>query len=146
MELTRKADYAVRAMVYLAQQPPGEVVQTRAISQAQEIPETFLIKILQTLSKAGLVLTARGVQGGVQLALPPAQISLRRVVEAIEGPISLNRCALHPEYCGRSSHCPVHPVWAEVSALLAAKLESVTLAHIVQKGQQNHQFKSAGAL
>lgn len=130
MELTRKGDYAIRAMVYLAQQQPGQVIQTSMISQTQGIPETFLTKIIQTLQKAGLLITTRGVQGGVQLALPAAEISLLQVMEAVEGPLRLNRCARHQDACERSSFCPVHPVWVEASALLADKLGGISLAEV----------------
>lgn len=128
MHLTKKGDYAVRAMLELARYPFGEVVQTRAIAQAQSIPESFLSKIIQSLARARLIMTARGVQGGVQLALPAERITIRQIVEAVEGPIALNRCAINPELCDRSSFCRAHPFWVKINDLLAAELEKATLA------------------
>lgn len=131
MQLTRKGDYAVRVMLELGKHPFGEVIQTRVISRAQGIPESFLSKIIQSLARASLILTARGVQGGVQLALPPERITLRQVVEAVEGPIAFNRCAINREFCDRSSFCPAHPFWVKISDLVAAELEKVTIADMV---------------
>ncbi len=92
MQITRQADYAVRAMVYLAQLEPDKRAATGKIAQEKSIPPSFLAKIVSQLSVAGLLQTSRGARGGVSLAKPAEAISLLDVVEAIDGPILLNDC------------------------------------------------------
>src|SRR5690349_14540938 len=95
MQLTRQADYAVRAMQYLAEQPPAARLTTAEIGAAQQIPVAFLTKIMAQLAAAGLVASTRGARGGVALARAPETISLLAVIEAIEGPLRLNVCIEH---------------------------------------------------
>jgi Rrf2 family protein len=95
MQITRQADYAVRAMLYLAKLEPGQRAATSEIAEAKKIPPSFLAKIISQLSIAGLIHTSRGARGGVLLSRPTESISLLEVVEAIDGPISLNECIFH---------------------------------------------------
>ena len=92
MQITRQADYAVRAVYHLSQLEPGERAATSQIAEEQQIPPSFLAKIVSQLSIAGLLQTSRGARGGVSLAKSPEEISLLEVVEAIDGPILLNVC------------------------------------------------------
>jgi Rrf2 family protein len=78
------------------------------------------------LSLSGLVNTQRGAGGGVSLARPAAEISLLEVVEAIDGPVRLNRCAFEPGACPRDSFCPVHGIWAKAQAELTGLLSNTT--------------------
>jgi Rrf2 family protein len=141
MRLTREADYAVRIIVDLAA-APGVLVPRRAIQRRQEVPAAHLAKIVQLLRRAGLVKTWRGARGGVTLALPPEKITLRRVVEAVEGPLALNLCLVAPGTCSRDSFCPVHPVWRRVQAILVRELDAVTAASLAQPGRQLLQERS----
>ncbi len=84
------------------------------IAKEMQIPKSFLAKIVQKLARASLVKSFRGVKGGFQLARLPGEISLLDVMEAIEGEVSLNACAIDQSYCVRSKTCPVHPAWVEV--------------------------------
>ena len=84
------------------------------IAREMQIPKSFLAKILQKLTRASLVKSFRGVKGGFQLARLPEEISLLDVVEAVEGELSMNVCALDQTLCGRSKACPVHPAWVEI--------------------------------
>ena len=94
MQITRQADYALRAMSYLALLDPTQRAATSQIAEEQHIPPSFLAKIISQLSIAGLIHTSRGARGGVSLARDPSAISILDVVEAIDGPISLNICML----------------------------------------------------
>src|SRR5208337_1890751 len=113
MEITRETDYAIRCILYLSGKP-GEISMIDAIAREMQVPKSFLAKILQKLARASLVKSFRGVKGGFQLARSPAEVSLLDVVEAIEGEVALNVCALEQGLCGRSSTCPVHPAWVEI--------------------------------
>ena len=99
MQITRQADYAVRAVLYLARQENAERAATSAIAKEQRIPPSFLAKIISQLSIAGLLHTSRGARGGVTLAREAKDISLLEVVEAIDGPIQLNECAGDENNC-----------------------------------------------
>ena len=126
MELTRKGEYAIRGIIYLAQQPPGRVSLISEIAAATEVPQTFLAKIFQSFAKLGLVSSSRGTGGGFLLARPASAITLREVVEAVEGPIIPNRCLLGNP-CDRGGICKVHSVWQEVQAEVVHTLDRFTI-------------------
>lgn len=126
MRLTREGDYAVRVLVDLAARPRGDVVRTADLTRTTGVPRPYLAKIIQLLTRAGLVQTRRGPSGGVSLLKDPAAITLRQMVEAVEGPICLNRCLIRPGECSRDSVCAVHPVWARIQAVLVRELDAAT--------------------
>ena len=128
MRLTRQGDYAVRVVVDLASRPDGAVVPRARIQERQDVPAAYLAKIVQALARAGLVRTHPGARGGVALGRAPAEITLRDVIEAVEGPIHLNRCVAHPGACPRDRFCSVHPVWLRLQALVTRELDAVTIA------------------
>ncbi|MBT0895260.1 Rrf2 family transcriptional regulator [Geobacter hydrogenophilus] len=111
MELTRKGEYAIRGIIHLAQLPPGKVALISEIAEATGVPQTFLAKILQNFAKIGIVQSFRGAGGGFMLGRSASKITLREVVEAVEGPIVPNRCLIGSGTCERDSTCGVHPVW-----------------------------------
>jgi Rrf2 family transcriptional regulator, iron-sulfur cluster assembly transcription factor len=132
MELTRKGDYAIRGIVYLARQPLDSIALLSEIATAVQVPQTFLAKIFQQFSKSGIVKSYRGTGGGFVLARPPEQITLLEVVETIEGPISPNRCVGGPGNCDQDSTCTVHPVWLQVQQQLSQLLAGVTLKDLAK--------------
>lgn len=127
MELTRKGDYAIRGIVYLASQPLDTISLLSDIAAAVDVPQTFLAKIFQQFSKSGIVKSYRGTGGGFMLARPPEQITLLEVVEAIEGPITPNRCVIAAGECERDHFCTVHPVWEQVKRQIRSMLANITL-------------------
>jgi Rrf2 family protein len=127
LQLTRGGEYAIRAMAYLADVPDGHVASLHEIGHAQDIPESFLAKILQSLVHAGLAESRRGAHGGFALARPAREISMRAVVEAVDGPIALNTCVLYPDDCGRSGQCRMHEVWIEAQERMMSVLDAVSL-------------------
>jgi len=130
MELTRKGEYAIRGIVYLAGKPIDKVCLLSDIAAAVDVPPTFLAKIFQQFSKMGLVKSFRGTGGGFMLGRAPENITLLEVVEAVEGPIIPNRCVATPPDCGRSGGCNVHPVWRRVQGEVRGVLEGVTLKEL----------------
>ena len=133
MQITRQADYALRAMVYLARLKPGERAATKKIAEVQKIPPSFLAKIISQLSIAKLIDTSRGARGGVALARPGKEISLLEVVEAIDGPIGLNDCTVTPGKCDNAENCPLHEIWQEAQDELVAKLRNTTFDQYLHK-------------
>jgi len=136
MQITRQADYALRAMLYLARLETNERAATSQIAEEQEIPPSFLAKIISQLSIAGLIHTSRGARGGVSLARKPENISLLDVVESIDGPISLNECVSDPSVCSFGDNCPIHEVWCEAKADLVEKLSKATFDKLLEREKQ----------
>jgi len=131
MQITRQADYAIRAVLYLSSLNSSDRAATSRIAENQGIPPSFLAKIISQLSIAGLIHTSRGAKGGVTLAKDPGSISLLDVVEAIDGPVSLNQCTIDPLECVRSSNCPMHSFWCEAQTELVSRLGSTSFARFV---------------
>ena len=136
MKLSTQADYAVRAVYELSRREPGTLVQTREIADAQGLPERYLAKVIQSLARAGVLRTARGNQGGVSLARPPAEISVREVFEAVDGPLELHRCRQRPEPCG-DVPCGTHAFWERVERVLSSELDGTSFEALAHGGAQS---------
>ncbi len=132
MQITRQADYAVRAMLYLSKIGPEQRASTSQIAEQKQIPPSFLAKIVSQLSVAGLLQTSRGARGGVSLARPAGEISLLDVVEAIDGPILLNECVGEHNSCEFGSACPMKPVWCDAQKELVNRLGETTFANLLE--------------
>lgn len=132
MQITRQTDYAIRCVLYLSQHP-NEVKVVDEIARAKSIPKVFLAKILQKLSKAGIVRSYRGVKGGFELAKRPRNISLLDVIEAIEGPVAMNICAIDKKLCNLSNTCSVHPVWVRLREEMEKKLRGYSFERLLKE-------------
>jgi Rrf2 family protein len=133
MQITRQADYAVRAVLYLARLGQTERAATSQVAQEQNIPPSFLAKIISQLSIAGLLQTSRGARGGVTLAREPADISLLEVIEAIDGPILLNECVGDSATCTFDEKCPLRPVWCDAQNELVTRLKGTDFAQLLER-------------
>jgi len=133
MQITRQADYAVRAVLHLAKVGNSERSATSTIAKEQNIPPSFLAKIISQLSVAGLLHTSRGARGGVTLAREPKEISLLEVVEAIDGPIQLNECVGNDGLCHFDGDCPIKPVWCDAQDELVARLKNTNFAQMLSQ-------------
>jgi Rrf2 family protein len=132
MQITRQADYAMRAVVYLANLGPDRRAATSQIAEEQQIPPSFLAKIVSQLSVAGLLQTSRGARGGVSLARSPDDISFLEVVEAIDGPILLNECVLDVSACTFGETCTLRPVFCDAQADLVNRLEATSFGSVIE--------------
>jgi Rrf2 family protein len=111
LRISRKIDYALRAMIYLASIDPAAVVPFREIARQMLLPEDFLAKILKTLVDHGLVRSARGPHGGYALARAAETVSVLDVIEAVEGPVAINVCLDGEDPCAKASACTMVDVW-----------------------------------
>lgn len=147
LQITRDGEYAVRAVLFLAARPEGSLSLISEIAEAQEVPRSYLSKIMQHLVKAGLVKSRRGARGGFHLARKPEDITLRQAIEAIEGPIFLNVCLIKKGECHRDEFCPVHQVWIEAQRSLFEVLDGKTMAQLVEDAEAlkktSHKKKSS---
>jgi Rrf2 family protein len=135
MQITRQADYAVRAVLYLAQLEPGQRAATAQVSREQRIPQTFLAKIVAQLASAGVLRTTRGAHGGIWLARAAETLSLLEVVEVIDGPLALNACVQNPEVCELAGSCAVRAVWCEAQADLVQRLAQTNFGQLAHQAQ-----------
>lgn len=142
MKLTRLGDYAVRGIVYLAMKEEGETATLSEISTAQSIPPSFFAKVMQSLARAGLVNAHRGIKGGYSLAQDAGEITVKTIVEAVEGPIILNSCLTRKGECERDEFCAAHPVWREAQAALVEVLEKYTAKALAEN--QKSTFEKLG--
>lgn len=133
MRLTRAAEYGIRALLHLALQPPDKICFISEISLGQDVPEKFLAKILQTLSRGGLVKSHRGVKGGFSLARPALEVTLKDIIECLEGPFCMNTCLIGSDACDRSPRCPVHPVWKEAQERFLDVLGGTSIKSLADK-------------
>ena len=113
LRISRKIDYGLRAMIYLASIPVEAVVPFREIARQMAVPEDFLAKILKTLVDHGLVRSTRGPHGGYALARLSAEISFLDVIEAVEGPVAVNVCLDGEDTCDHSTACTMVHVWRQ---------------------------------
>ena len=132
MQITRQADYAVRAVLYLSRLGGGERAATSTVAEEQRIPPSFLAKIISQLSIAGLLHTSRGARGGVTLARPAKEITLLDVIEAIDGPIMLNECVGDEGDCSFDDDCPLRAVWCDAQEVLVKRLRGTNFQHLLE--------------
>lgn len=128
MQITRQADYAIRAVLYISKLGQNQRAATSQIAQEQHIPPSFLAKIISQLSIAGVLQTSRGARGGVMLAKAPDEISLLDVVESIDGPIALNECVNDEQGCTFGEECPLRSIWCDAQDDLVHRLRSTNFA------------------
>ncbi len=125
--LTRSADYALRALIHLAQCPPGEAQRLDSIAQAQRVPPALLSKLLQTLVRGGVLRSQKGYGGGYMLAGDAAAVTLRQVVELIDGPFCVFECLVDERFCDKCDECRLRVKFAELQETMLAAMERTTL-------------------
>lgn len=113
MQFTKAEEYGLFGLIHLANQPPDTVATLREISYAQDIPDKFLAKIFQSLTRAGIIYSYRGVRGGFQLAKPAKKITVAEIFEAIHGDADAVKCVIDHKDCGRKRDCPIRELFLE---------------------------------
>ena len=112
MQLSRKADYALRGVRHLSTLPKGTLGSINSIAEAESVPREFLAKILKDLTRSGILVSYQGVTGGYRLSRPAKEISYLDVIEAIEGPIHINLCTEGPDCgCSQFNGCQFRTFW-----------------------------------
>lgn len=127
LRLSRETDYSLLAIMYIAAQPEGRLTDRREIAAHYNIPPEFLGKVLQKLSRHGLVRSVRGVKGGYALARRPEEITLTDVVEAVDGPITLVDCQCDGRTCRQEALCTIQSTLAGVRQEIRSVLDNVSL-------------------
>lgn len=130
MQIPRRVDYGLRAAIYLSTQDPERSCSIAEIAKHQGVPRKFLEKILQDLIPSGLVKSKRGPDGGYSLARLPSEISFQDVIEALEGPITVNVCMDQHLSCDHLPRCTMVGVWNEVQRKVVDVFAHTTLADL----------------
>jgi Rrf2 family protein len=138
MQFTKAEEYGMFGVLYLADRDRTTITPLSEISESQNIPEKFLAKIFQSLSKAGIVRSHRGVRGGFTLARDPKDISIKEVLETIQGPYHLMKCINDIKTCERNgngnghSFCPLREVVLIAEKQLVSVFEQYSVADLLE--------------
>jgi len=141
MQFTKAEAYGIFGLIYLADQPAGKITPLSEISEAQDIPEKFLAKIFQSISKSGIIRSHRGVKGGFSLAKPADQITFREIVEVIHGPYFLAKCFNIEEICDRED-CSIKLLLEKAQMALMEVFEKYTVADLLKWQKQGKTSRS----
>jgi Rrf2 family iron-sulfur cluster assembly transcriptional regulator len=134
----RNTDYAARLMVNLAKHYGNGPVSTRAAAAEEDVPYQLACKLMQKLNRAKLVESCMGPKGGFALATEPSKINMLQVVEAIQGPISINRCVITGDNCSRRRTCRVRNRLADLQKSMDKGLAAITFDQLLRNSQKNN--------
>jgi len=132
LQISRKIDYALRAMIYLATQGDARVSPLQQIVDDLGLPREFLAKILKSLAERGLLRSVRGAHGGYALARSAHEISFLDAIEAAGGPVQINLCIDHKDRCDVSANCSMYHVWKSGQDRMLEVYRRTTLAELAQ--------------
>ena len=131
-QLTRASDYAVRVIMYMATLPQGTVVRMKTLAAEVAVPESFLAKVLQVLTRSGFLISRRGPEGGFELPGNSLQATILDIVNAVDGPLQLNVCLSEGGNCDLKNWCPAYPIWAEAQIAMLSVLSRETIGDMVR--------------
>jgi len=133
MVLNQATDYALRITLFLVRQKEGDATIADTICTSEAIPKRFLFKIMVSLTKAGIVKSVRGRNGGFMIGRDPEKISLYDIIEAVEGPIALKRCLVSADKCNKNAteYCTMHKRLTELREDLVCKFRSTNMKMLV---------------
>ena len=131
MQFTKAEDYGLHGILYLAGQPAGKVTPLSEISESQQVPEKFLAKIFQNLSKSGLIKSHRGVKGGFSMNRPPEDVTVKEVLESIQGPYFIAKCLADETSCTKTDACSVRSLLQKTQDRILEVFEGHTIADLI---------------
>jgi Rrf2 family protein len=132
MNINQESDYAFRLVLMLSKEGIENRLDAKSLSEKGNIPLRFLLKLTRKLTQSGIVKSFRGINGGYALAKAPKDITLRDVVEAIQGPIIVTRCVYDKEACSanKMGHCSIHRALTDIQSTMVEKLEKVNFENL----------------
>lgn len=134
MKLGRESAYAIEGLLVLAKKPLGTAMLLRDIAASRGVPQSFLAKIFQKLTRSGIVSSSRGAIRGYALARRPKEIKVKEIFVAIEGPDLFDRCFFWSDRCADSNPCPMHFRWKRVKRQVIGELmDRTTLADLAKR-------------
>ncbi|MDR0459418.1 MAG: Rrf2 family transcriptional regulator [Coriobacteriales bacterium] len=130
MDVTRRTDYAIRLIAALTLSD-GKPLSVREAAEQYDVPYAFARSIQHALVQAGLIRSIRGAQGGMLLSVDPNELTLFRLIEAVQGPVNVAICTTDKDWCSREEHCQFHKVWEGANTLLEDYLDSVSIKQLL---------------
>ena len=130
MDVTRRTDYAIRLIAALTESD-GKPLSVREASESYSVPYAFARSIQHALVQAGLIKSIRGARGGMLLSINPADLTLFKLIEAVQGPINVAICTTDKDWCSRAEYCQFHKVWEGANSLLTDYLDSVSIKQLL---------------
>ncbi len=132
MQISRKSDYALRAMVYVAAWEDDKICSINEISEAEKVPREYLAKILKELSLQGFLHSYKGINGGYRLARPREEVTFLSILEGMQGKVAVNECvrSCSPVSCLKKPNCAIHGFWLAEQERVVESLGSVNLASL----------------
>ena len=134
IRLSRISDYGIVLMTLLATRDEEPPTNAREVATEAELPLPVVSKILKSLAREGLLVSHRGAKGGYSLARAPQEISAAEMIAALDGPIGLTECTVHPGQCVQEASCHVREPWQRINDVVRRALSSVTLADLARPG------------
>jgi len=135
LKLTKKADYGLMALKFLAEHPESQALSAKDVADAYGIPAQLLAKILQRLTKTGLLRSHAGINGGYVLAREPRSISAYEVILAIDGPFFITSCTKGAHGCELTPSCTIKEPLARVNETIAGVLKSISIQDLAEHEQ-----------
>jgi len=130
--ISRLTDYGIIVMAHLAECEDDESHNARELAEDTQLPVPVVSKILKSLTRAGLLVSQRGSKGGYSLARTPAEIPVVEMITALEGPVGITECTIHPGACAQESSCQVRGPWQRINGAVHAALAKITLADLAK--------------
>ena len=135
--ITKKAEYAIIILTELASHPQGTIITSKRIAEKRAIPANLVVQLLAVTRVAGWTVGARGPSGGIKLTVDPAEINMRQVIEAVDGPIGITRCLFSDKPCQDKTHCSLRGIWSEAQEKMLSVLESVTIKDLTDAAESD---------
>lgn len=136
MRVSTKGRYGLRILLDVAVYQAKGPVALRDISKRQAISQKYMWQVVNPLKVSGILRATRGAHGGYVLARPPSAISMRDVVDVLEGEVSVAACVQQPQTCCRGGDCTAREAWSQVERKLNEALESITLQDLIEREQE----------
>ncbi len=140
--ISRLTDYGIVIMAHLADCEDDTIHNARELASQTRLPSPVVSKILKLLTRANLLISQRGSKGGYNLARPAAEISVVEMITALEGPVGITECTIHPGACPQEPSCHVRDPWQRINGAVQAALENVTLADLAKPLEPANSFVS----
>lgn len=130
--ISRLTDYGIVVMAHLAECKDDDSHNARELAEETQLPAPVVSKILKSLTRAGLLVSQRGSKGGYSLARTPSEIPVVEMITALEGPVGITECTIHPGACAQESSCQVRDPWQRINSAVYAALDKITLADLAK--------------
>ena len=138
--ISRLTDYGIVVMAHLAKCKDEDSHNARELAEDTQLPAPFVSKILKSLTRAGLLVSQRGSKGGYSLARTPSEIPVVEMITALEGPVGITECTIHPGACAQEPSCQVRDPWQRINGALHTALENITLADLAKPADPESPF------